>query len=164
MAGSLGEDTRPKPVCCRAIVVAPVNCCATCPLPGMELLRVDQKEPPPVVFVTRGRRVPELGLRIDDGRRSKHSRHHTPPSPSPFAAESSFFPHPGLPSSARRLLRFASCPPQTKQEPCQRDPCGPGTTPRSIGDTDLWQPGQVFDPPKRGKAVVFAPAVSGLGS
>lgn len=97
---------------------------------------------------------------------TKHSRHHTPPSLSVFAALSSFFPHPGLPSSF--LRPFASRPPHIRHVACQREPCGPGTTPRSIGETALWQPGHADEVPKRGcgklKDACEAGAVFGGGS
>ena len=69
------------------------------------------------------------------GTLTMHSRHQTPPSWSVFAALSSFFPHPARPSSFLRPR--ASLPPQTRHVACQREPWGPGTTPRSIGDTFL---------------------------
>lgn len=88
---------------------------------------------------------------------AKHSRHQTPPLLSLLAALSSFLPQPGspLPFSSRRL---PSCrpavisffPPQTRQDACHRVPWGPGITPHSINDTDLWHPGHVAWPPKRG--------------
>ena len=88
-------------------------------------------------------RVRRCGHRL-----TKHSRHHTPPSLSVLAALSSLWPHPCRPSSLRRPL--ASLPPQTRHAACQREPCGPGTTPRSMGDTALWQPGHAEELPKRG--------------
>lgn len=92
---------------------------------------------------------------------TKHSLHHTRPSQSVFAALSSFLPHPGLPSSF--LRPFASLPPQSKQLACHRVPCGPGTTPRSIGDTETLHPGHETPPPNLGnvKVVVVAGALGG---
>lgn len=86
---------------------------------------------------------------------TEHSRHHTPPSPSPFAALSNFLPQPGVPfflsSFKPQCLTGSFFPPQTRQDACHREPWGPGTTPRSIGETDLWHPGHELDVPKRGK-------------
>ena len=82
-----------------------------------------------------------------------HSLHQTPPSPSILAALSSRFPHPGT-FGSRRVVIEVPFPPQTRHTACHRLPCGPGTTPRSIGETEIRQPGQVELLPKRGKVVV----------
>jgi len=108
-----------------------------------------------------GPRTGDGGMRIVAGNRSRHSRHQTRPSLSVLAALSSFFPHPGLPSSFRRP--FASLPPHSRHVTCHLVPCGPGTTPLSIKDTALSQPGQAGEPPNRGnvKFVVVAGAEGG---
>lgn len=70
-------------------------------------------------------------------RRTKHSLHHTPPSPASLLAElSSCFPQPALPSLLRPPRPLASFPPQTKHVACHLEPCGPGTTPLSMTETD----------------------------
>lgn len=86
-------------------------------------------------------------------RLTKHWRHQTPPSPSTLAALSSFLPQPGSSFLSRpRTLDAALVflPPQIKHDACHLVPCGPGTTPRSIGETAFRQPGHVLCPPKRG--------------
>lgn len=100
---------------------------------------------------------------------SQQSRHHnTPKETSPLAAESSFFPHPGPLTSSRafqdaltRLL--CSLPPQTRQGACHLVAEGPGTMPRSMGETDTWQPGQTVTEPNRGAAGMREPAPAGDG-
>jgi len=99
---------------------------------------------------------------VSQGRSDRHSRHQTPPSPSPFAALSSLLPQPGcLSSSLRPFLPAAFFPPQTKQVACHLVPWGPGTTPLSIAETDLLHPGHTAELPKRGKDVVTRAVVGG---
>jgi len=137
----------PRPVNWRASVVVPVCWGATLRLPVCEGIT--------------GLLTGEVRFRIEAGKRSKHSLHHTRPSMSVLAALSSFLPQPGLPSSF--LLPFASLPPHRRQFPCQRVPCGPGTTPRSIGDTEMLHPGHDTPPPNLGnvKVVLVAGALGG---
>lgn len=75
-----------------------------------------------------------------------------------MAALSNFFPHPGSPFFLSLLplihaLAGSFFPPQTRQDECHRVPCGPGTTPNSIGETDFRQPGHAVLLPKRGNEV-----------
>lgn len=94
---------------------------------------------------------------------SQQSRHHiTPSDRSPFAAESNFFPHPGLLGalSSRpvhtplaRLLAAVLFPPHTRQAACHFVAPGPGTIPLSIGDTVIRQPGHEVAEPNRGTVV-----------
>jgi hypothetical protein len=51
-----------------------------------------------------------------------------------------------------------------RQDACHLDPCGPGTTPRSIGDTDLKQPGHLPGIFIAGKLTLEAGAVGGVYS
>jgi hypothetical protein len=90
---------------------------------------------------------------------TKHSLHQIPPSPSLLAALSNLLPQPGspfclssLPSNLAGVITFL--PPQTRQGACQRVPWGPGTTPRSIGETAFWHPGHADCPPNRGIAAL----------
>lgn len=137
----------PRPVNCRASVV-PVDCCGKAILNGLV----------PVLTGTTGERKGEacrkcLGSNSYVSQNNnmsepkspqhsrqgfiltKHSRHHTAPCVSSFAALSSFFPQPALPCSF--LLFFASKPPHIRHPECHFEPLGPGTTPHSIGDTAL---------------------------
>jgi len=130
----------PSPVNCRANVVAPVYCVimrdGALPDPNGPPLRVSVWDGVSGAVVRVGDACGEL-LK-PGGRSDRHSRHQTPPSPSPFAALSSLLPHPAcLPSSLRPFLFTASLPPHTKQVECHLVPCGPGTTPRSMAETDL---------------------------